>query len=151
MTFTNWAIKQDLEQVDMYLDFHAQVSICGATSAFDNRRQSNGRDYYGVQLDKNVWWWATFELPHETINSLCQYLNKMGILDIISLQSNGQTLHVEDVGVFRMEWHMEGILRNLKSMLGCKLEANTLFLCIYYCHSNQIQLKLTKAFARSQL
>ena len=146
ITLMNRAIKQNPEQVDKCFDFHAQGSIGGFTSASNNRRRLNGKDYYGVQSDKNIWWMAAFELPYETTDSLRWYLNKTGISDIISLQNNGQTLHVEGIGEFTVEWHMARDLKTLKCMLGCKLGANTLFPCIYCCHSKSKILESSKGF-----
>lgn len=61
------------------------------------------------------------------------------------MQTGGQTLHVEGIGTFVVEWHMAGDLKTLKCMLGCKLGANTFFPCIYCCHSKSEAINGGKA------
>lgn len=43
-----------------------------------------GQEYYGVQSEKNIWWLAAFELPHETHDTLTWYFNQTSIPNIIS-------------------------------------------------------------------
>ena len=91
--------------------------------------------YYGVQSEKNIWWQAAWTLPHESHDTLRWYFSKAGIDQIISRQVHGQKLQVIGIGDFDVEWHLGGDLKTLKCMLGCKGGANTLFPCIYCCHS----------------
>lgn len=63
------------------------------------------------------------------------YFARSGIQDIISSQVNGERLDVPGIGSFSIEWHLGGDLKTLKCMLGCKMGANTLFSCVYCCHS----------------
>lgn len=95
----------------------------------------NRQQYYGVQSEKNIWWQSTWALPHESHDTLRWYFAKAGIDHIISLQVHGQKLQVPRIGNFDVEWHLGGDLKTLKCMLGCKGGANTLFPCIFCCHS----------------
>lgn len=95
----------------------------------------NQQQYYGVQSKKNIWWQSAWALPHESHDTLRWYFAKSGIDRIISLQVHGQMLQVSGYGDFDVEWHLGGDLKTLKCMLGCKGGANTLFPCIFCCHS----------------
>lgn len=98
-----------------------------------NERQN----YYGVQSEKNIWWQAAWVLPHESHDTLRWYFTGTGIDQIISRQVNGEKLDVPRIGSFDIEWHLGGDLKTIKCMLGCKIGENTLFPCIYCCHSKK--------------
>lgn len=106
-------------------------------STIDNRARTKKivKEYYGVQSEKNIWWLAAFELPHETHKILRWYFSRTCIPSVISDQSNGGTLEVNGVGRFHVEWHLAGDLKTLKCMLGCQQGANSRFPCIYCCHT----------------
>ena len=144
LTLMNRALKGTCEQVESdHLDYTTQGSLAESTQ--NSRRKNQDKEYYGVQSEKNIWWLAAFELPHESNDSLRWYLSRTGIPELISLQTRGQTLDAEGVGTFVVEWHMAGDLKTLKCMLGCKLGANTFFPCIYCCHSKSEVVKGSKA------
>ena len=42
-----------------------------------------GNTCFGVQSEKNIWWLATFHLPHETHESLRWYFNHTSIVDVV--------------------------------------------------------------------
>lgn len=134
LTLMNRALKSTPEQVENEQIDCTRRDSMGETS-HTSKKKSQDKEYYGVQSEKNIWWMAAFELPHESHDTLRWYLSRTGIPDIISQQTGGQMLDVEGQGAFVVEWHMAGDLKTLKCMLGCKLGANTLFPCIYCCHS----------------
>ena len=85
------------------------------------RKKKLAQEYFGVQSEKNIWWLAAFELPHETHDTLTWYFHQTSIPNIISQQTEGRKLHIQGVGSFDVEWHMAGDLKTLKCMLRCKL------------------------------
>ena len=60
----------------------------GAENTVQTRRKKKlGQEYFGVQSEKNIWWLAAFELPHETHDTLTWYFDQTSIRNIISQQT----------------------------------------------------------------
>lgn len=132
---------QRLERVSLTLMSRAltgkplETQELDASHDSNNRGQGHKQDYYGIQSEKNIWWQAAWVLPKENHDTLRWYFERSGIQNVVSCQVNGQKLDVPGIGCFNIEWHLGGDLKTLKCMLGCKTGANTIFSCIYCCHS----------------
>ena len=50
------------------------------------------QEYFGVQSEKNIWWLAAFELPHETHDTLTWYFYHTSIPNVILEQNEGRNL-----------------------------------------------------------
>lgn len=108
-----------------------------ASQDSDDRCQGHKQDYYGVQSKKNIWWQAAWVLPKETHDTLRWYFARFGIQHAISCHVNGEKLDVLGICCFNIEWNLGGNLKTIKCMLGCKMGTNTIFSCVYYCHSKK--------------
>lgn len=132
---------QRLERVSLTLMNRAlegkqlEIEDVNVEQVIGGNEKRNQQQYYGVQSEKNIWWQSAWALPHESHDTLRWYFERAGIKHIISLQVHGQKLQVSGIGNFDVEWHLGGDLKTLKCMLGCKGGANTLFPCIFCCHS----------------
>ena len=79
MTLMNRALKSSPEQVE-----NEQIGSTRRDSLGEPRHNAKkDKEYYGVQSEKNIWWMAAFELPHESHDTLRWYLSHTCILDII--------------------------------------------------------------------
>ncbi|KAI5061466.1 hypothetical protein GOP47_0023971 [Adiantum capillus-veneris] len=61
---------------------------------------------FSVQSENHIWWLGLFEVDKEDHDILYWAFHQTQIPTIIQKQTEGELLHVKDVGSFSDEWHM---------------------------------------------
>ena len=86
---------------------------------------------YKVESAMEIWWIGSTQVPleiHETLKWLFSHSN---IPTIIENQNLGESLDVDGVGSFTVEWHLSVNLKALKAMFRICGGANTKYTCLY--------------------
>ena len=96
------------------------VSICLMNKAlqFAQGDEEAVQDF-SVQSERDIWWLVAFGTPKECHETLKWSFQRVGITEIIKRQEEGQTVVVDGLGTFQVEWHLASDLKTWKCLFGC--------------------------------
>ena len=84
-----------------------------------------------MQSKQEIWPIATFQIEKESYEVLSWVFKRTKFLGLISVQSNGQMLHVDRVDDCNFQWHMAADTKTIKAIYGLKSGLGCRMHCIY--------------------
>lgn len=108
-----------------------RISISLMNKALEYSQGKLTSPHYKIQSEMELWWIGSAQVPVESHHTLKWLFLKTNIPKVIEEQNAGEHLHVENMGNFRVEWHLSADLKALKCMFGVCGGANTSYPCLY--------------------
>jgi hypothetical protein len=86
-----------------------------------------------VQSENEIWPISSFEVYKESHDCLKWMFDKTSYPTVVKAQNGGQSLVVDGIGEFKVEWHMSCDMKTVKCLYGMSHGALATHSCIYCC------------------
>jgi len=107
--------------------------------ALDSNITKDSEAYFSLQSERELFPIGCFQLPKENFEILSAVFTKTHIPTIIKAQEEGQLLHVEGIGDFKVNWHLSCDMKTIKALYGLGNGACAKYCCIYCNQEKNMQ------------
>ena len=106
------------------------VSLTLMNRALNLDIQRTNEKYFSMQSKQEIWSIVAFQVEKELYKVLSWVFGRTKFPGLISAQSNGQILHIDEVGDFNVQWHMAANMKTIKAMYNLKNGSGCRMHCI---------------------